>query len=51
MLACQVYMSGVALDMPRAKILVVDEDISWTLKLSELLIQDECEIFSANSEL
>src|ERR1035438_7865326 len=49
MLACQVYMSGVALDMPRAKILVVDEDISWTLKLSELLIQDECEMFSANS--
>jgi len=42
-------MSGVALDMPRAKILVVDKDISWTLKLSELLIQDECEMFSANS--
>ncbi len=42
-------MSGVVLDMPRAKILVVDQDISWTLKLSELLIQDECEMFSANS--
>jgi two-component system NtrC family response regulator len=48
-LARQVYMSGVVLDMPRAKILVVDQDISWTLKLSELLIQDECEMFSANS--
>ena len=49
MLDCQVYMSGVALDMPRAKILVVDQDVSWTLKLSDLLIQDECEMFSANS--
>jgi DNA-binding NtrC family response regulator len=35
--------------MPRAKILVVDPDISWTLKLSELLIQEDCEVFSANS--
>ena len=48
-LARQVYMSGVALDMPRAKILVVDQDVPWTLKLSDLLIQDECEMFSANS--
>jgi DNA-binding NtrC family response regulator len=35
--------------MPRAKILVVDPDVSWTLKLSELLIQDDHEVFSANS--
>ena len=42
-------MSGLVLDMPRAKILVVDQDVSWTLKLSDLLIQDECEMFSANS--
>ena len=34
--------------MPRAKILVVDTDISWTLKLSELLIEGY-EVFSANS--
>jgi two-component SAPR family response regulator len=38
-----------ALDMPRAKILVVDHDASWTLRLSELLIQNDCEVFSANS--
>jgi DNA-binding NtrC family response regulator len=35
--------------MPRAKILLVDQDIAWTLKLSELLIQNDCEMFSANS--
>ncbi len=35
--------------MPRAKILVVDHEVPWTLKLSELLIQDDCEVFSANS--
>lgn len=35
--------------MPKAKILVVDPDISWTLTLSELLIQDDYEVFSANS--
>ncbi len=35
--------------MPRAKILVVDREVAWTLKLSEILIQDECEVFSANS--
>jgi DNA-binding NtrC family response regulator len=35
--------------MPRAKILVVDSDTRWTLTVSELLIQDNYEIFSANS--
>ena len=35
--------------MPRAKILIVDHEVPWTLKLSELLIQDDCEMFSANS--
>src|SRR5208283_937135 len=35
--------------MPRAKILVVDHEVPWTLRLSELLIQDDCEVFSANS--
>jgi DNA-binding NtrC family response regulator len=34
--------------MPRAKILVVDSDSHWTLTVSELLIQDNYEIFSAN---
>jgi len=37
------------LDMPRAKILLVDHEVPWTLRLSELLIQDDCEMFSANS--
>src|ERR1043166_3956249 len=35
--------------MPRAKILVLDSDSQWTLTLSELLIPDNYEIFSANS--
>ncbi len=35
--------------MPRAKILVVDHEVPWTLRLSELLIQDDCEVFSANT--
>jgi DNA-binding NtrC family response regulator len=35
--------------MPRAKILVVDADATWTLTLSELLIPDNYEVFSANS--
>ena len=35
--------------MPKAKILVVDHEISWTLDLSEILIRDDYEIFSANS--
>src|SRR5579859_7629827 len=35
--------------MPRAKILVVDHEVQWTLTLSELLIQDDYEMFSANS--
>jgi DNA-binding NtrC family response regulator len=29
--------------------LLVDQDVSWTLKLSEVLIQNDCEMFSANS--
>jgi DNA-binding NtrC family response regulator len=35
--------------MPKAKILVVDHDVTWTLKLSELLMGDNFEMFSANS--
>jgi DNA-binding NtrC family response regulator len=35
--------------MPKAKILVVDHEVPWTLKLSELLIQDDFETFSANT--
>jgi DNA-binding NtrC family response regulator len=35
--------------MPRAKILVVDYEVPWTLRLSELLIQEDCELFSANT--
>jgi two-component system NtrC family response regulator len=35
--------------MPRAKILVLDSDTYWTFTVSELLIQDNYEIFSANS--
>ncbi|MCG3148863.1 MAG: Transcriptional regulatory protein ZraR [Verrucomicrobiae bacterium] len=35
--------------MPRAKILVIDSDATWTLTLSELLIPDNYEVFSANS--
>src|SRR5437870_2571939 len=35
--------------MPRDKILVIDSDASWTLTLSELLIPDNYEVFSANS--
>jgi DNA-binding NtrC family response regulator len=35
--------------MPRAKILVVDYEVPWTLRLSELLIQEDCELFSANA--
>ena len=35
--------------MPRSKILVVDSDTHWTLTVSELLIRDDHEIFSANS--
>ena len=35
--------------MPKARILVVDPDVSWTLRLSEFLIQDDFEVFSANS--
>jgi DNA-binding NtrC family response regulator len=35
--------------MPRAKILIIDNDAHWTLTLSEALIEDDYEIFSANS--
>jgi two-component system, NtrC family, response regulator AtoC len=35
--------------MPRAKILVVDYEVPWTLRVSELLIQEDCELFSANT--
>jgi DNA-binding NtrC family response regulator len=35
--------------MPRAKILLVDYEVPWTLRLSELLIQEDCELFSANT--
>jgi DNA-binding NtrC family response regulator len=35
--------------MPRAKILVIDSDATWTLTLSELLIRDNFEVFSANT--
>src|SRR5579859_1004554 len=35
--------------MPKAKILVVDHEVLWTLRLSELLIQDDFETFSANT--
>src|SRR5579871_16024 len=35
--------------MPRAKILLIDHEVPWTLKLSELLIRDNCEMFSANT--
>jgi DNA-binding NtrC family response regulator len=35
--------------MNRAKILIVDHDVAWTLTVSDLLIQDDFEIFSANA--
>ena len=35
--------------MPRAKILIIDSDVIWTLTLSELLIPDNFEVFSANT--
>jgi DNA-binding NtrC family response regulator len=35
--------------MPKARILVVDPDVAWTLSLSELFLQNEFEVFSANS--
>lgn len=34
--------------MPKAKILLVDEDASWTLTLSDALIHEDYEVFSAN---
>jgi DNA-binding NtrC family response regulator len=34
--------------MPKAKILLVDEDVSWTLTLSDALIHEDYEVFSAN---
>ncbi len=35
--------------MNRAKILLVDDEVPWTLRLSELLMQDDYEMFSANT--
>jgi DNA-binding NtrC family response regulator len=35
--------------MYRTKILVLDGDVNWTLTLSELLIQDNFEVFSSNT--
>ena len=35
--------------MPKARILVLDPDVSWTLALSEALLRDDCEVFSANT--
>ncbi|HVM61466.1 MAG TPA: sigma-54 dependent transcriptional regulator [Verrucomicrobiae bacterium] len=35
--------------MARAKILVVDHEVPWTLRLSELLMRDDFEVFSANT--
>jgi len=34
--------------MAKAKILVLDQDITWTLSVSEVLIKDDYEVFSAN---
>ena len=34
--------------MAKAKILVLDQDISWTLMISEALIKEDYEVFSAN---
>src|SRR6266436_4290015 len=35
--------------MARAKVLVIDHDATWTLTVSELIIADTYEVFSANS--
>jgi DNA-binding NtrC family response regulator len=35
--------------MTKAKILIVDHDAAWTLTLSDLLVRDDFEIFSANT--
>jgi DNA-binding NtrC family response regulator len=35
--------------MPKAKILVVDPDVTWTLAVTDALIQDDYEVFSANA--
>ncbi|HTS19226.1 MAG TPA: sigma-54 dependent transcriptional regulator [Verrucomicrobiae bacterium] len=35
--------------MARAKILVVDHEVSWTLRVSELLMREDYEMFSANT--
>jgi len=35
--------------MPRAKILLIDSDATWTLTMSELLMPDNYEVFSANT--
>jgi len=35
--------------MPKAKVLIIDQDAAWTLSLSESLMGDDYEVFSANS--
>ena len=35
--------------MAKAKILVVDDDLNWTLKVSDSLMQHDYEVFSANT--
>ena len=35
--------------MTKGKILVIDHDAKWTLTVSDQLIQDDCEVFSANT--
>ena len=35
--------------MARAKVLIIDHDTSWTLNVSEALISDNYEVFSANT--
>ena len=37
------------LDMSRAKILILDPDVSWTLALSDALVREDVEMFSANN--
>ena len=35
--------------MAKARILLIDHDVAWTLKLSEMLMADDYEMFSANT--
>jgi two-component system NtrC family response regulator len=36
--------------MAKAKVLVIDHDTAWTLAVSEALISDACEVYSANTQ-